>query len=390
MVQKTIRQYYLLAALVRAGLGLVAAVYATYLLKHGLNLFEINLVNLVFFVAIFLLEMPTGAFADVYGRKASFVLSCICWGACGLVYSQSTTVWGFIAAELFGALGLTLSSGAFTAWFVDALRYHGYGDPIEPLFARGEQIAAVSGLTGALAGAVMADYYLPLPYVVQGALLLGIAVLAHVSMREDYFERKPASLKECGKLLAGTIRASAAYGLHNANVRFLMVTGFGLYAAVMAANMQWQPHFSAWLPTQSLLGLVWIGMTTALMAGAQCAYPLLRRLGSRKALLVCHITTGAGITVTVLAGAFAPSIAAFMLHELGRGAIRPVHDAYLHKSVPSTERATISSFESLSRHLGGALGLVASGALAHWGSIPLAWVVSGGSLIFMAAVLWRR
>ena len=78
MKTKIIRQYYVLSCLFSAGgLSVISAIYVTYLIKNGLDLFQVNLVNAIFFFTLFVCEIPTGAFADLFGRKKSFVIACV-------------------------------------------------------------------------------------------------------------------------------------------------------------------------------------------------------------------------------------------------------------------------------------------------------------------------
>ena len=50
--------------------------YPMFLLSRGLDLFQINVILAIFLISTFVFEVPTGAVADVYGRKISFLLSC--------------------------------------------------------------------------------------------------------------------------------------------------------------------------------------------------------------------------------------------------------------------------------------------------------------------------
>ena len=56
---------------------LLAPVYPLLLLSCGLDLFEINLVLAVYLLTTFVFDIPTGAVADRFGRKTSFVLACV-------------------------------------------------------------------------------------------------------------------------------------------------------------------------------------------------------------------------------------------------------------------------------------------------------------------------
>jgi len=114
--QETVRRYLALSVLYRSGLAFTNAMYVTFLISKGLNLWEVNLVNLVFFSVMFLAEIPTGAIADIYGRRLSFMLACLLEAIGMFVYAFSDTFVGFAIAEALIALGATCASGAFQAW----------------------------------------------------------------------------------------------------------------------------------------------------------------------------------------------------------------------------------------------------------------------------------
>ncbi len=59
----------------------------------------------------------------------------------------------------------------------------------------------------------------------------------------------------------------------------------------------------------------------------------------------------------------------------------PLKDAYLNHHIPSAERATLISFEALSHHIGGMVGLLVAGLLGQYVSMTCAWVVMGTVLI---------
>jgi MFS family permease len=72
-----------------------------------------------------------------------------------------------------------------------------------------------------------------------------------------------------------------------------------------------------------------------------------------------------------------PVLSLFLLHEMGRGMLGPLKQAYLNNRIPSEQRATILSFDSMIGRSGAFLGLLGSGYLANRFGIPLTWFVSG-------------
>jgi MFS family permease len=363
---------------------MITATYVMFLLSKGLNLFEVNLVNVVFFTTLFICEVPTGAFADVFGRKASFVLSCFIFSLGMVIYSFSNTFWEFAFAEALSAVGATFATGAFSSWLVDTLKHHNYEESTKVIFAKGAQLRHGVGMVAALVGAYLSDISMSLPWLVGGIIFAIAGVIALIVMKEEYFVREKFSFLGGWVKLKDIAKTSVDYGVKNKNIRFIMLLVLGLNFATMAPNMQWQPYFKQWLSNQTALGFLWSGMTLAMMLGAWLAPKLLKKVtDERKALLYCHSVTALCIIGTVALGILPVAILMFFMHEVARGAFEPIKEAYLHDEIPSKARATIISFESIAHHAGGAIGLIASGALALHGSITLAWTVSGIVLLFV-------
>lgn len=382
MIRNTIRLYLLLKALSTFGVSFISAVYVTFLITRGLDLFQVNLVNAVFFATMFLFEIPTGAIADVFGRKVSYVASCLLWGISMFLYSGANSFWGFATAEMVAAVGATLASGAFQAWMVDKLRHHGHNGTLSRVFAREQQVVSSFAIVGGICGAYLADRALYLPWVVGGCVMLATGLIAWLTMREEYFAPKKFSFRSGLEAMKTTARASVEYGIRHKTVRFILVIGTVQYLAVMAPNMQWQPLFLPHLPGKTELGYLWAAMAGSMILGAQLAPWFLRKMVSeKKALMISQVVIGLGLLAAVATKLFAIALPAFLLHELARGAFHPLKNQYLHDNIPSAKRATLVSFESITHHIGGLIGLVASGFIAESAGIPWAWTLSGLVLI---------
>ncbi len=391
MTKTITREYYLLLALKQAGVCVFSATYVTFLLSKGLDLFQVNLVNTVFFITLFVCEIPTGAFADVFGRKKSYVVSCTLYALSLYLYALSDTFLEFILAEMVGAVAATFASGAFDAWFVDRLRHHGHTESLQTLFSRGTQIARGVGLCAAVGGAFAADYSQNLPWILGGSIFVLMGLITVFTMKEEYFVPKEFSFVSGWRQCKETVKTSFVYSVKSANVRFVVIAMILLNFATMAPNMQWQPFFQGWFGNQASLGFLYASITCALMLGAWLVPMMLKRWNDEKKMLLFSLgivgigLIGAGVTTEI-----AMALVAFLIHEVGRGAIIPLKDAYLHDHIPSKERSTIVSFESIGHHLGGAVGLVVSGFVALHSSISVAWILSGGCLMIAAFVLWKR
>jgi MFS family permease len=69
--------------------------------------------------------------------------------------------------------------------------------------------------------------------------------------------------------------------------------------------------------------------------------------------------------------------------------LAPVRQTYLHHSIPTTERATLVSFDSLMGSLGSVGGQTGLGYLSQERSIPVGFVVGGLATILAIPIFGR-
>lgn len=391
-MKETVRYYLLLRAVSAFGVAFISAVYVTFLISKGLNLFEVNLVNFIFFTTLFICEIPTGAFADVFGRKLSFVLSCFLFALGMFVYGLADSFLGFAVAETIAAVGNTFASGAFQAWLIDRLKHQGYQGSVGSIFAKEQQIRSGMGIVAAVLGAYLADIRISLPWFMGGAVMTIAGILAVVYMKEeDEFIRQKFLFSAGVKSMIATIKISAHYGATNEAVRFILIMGVAQFFSVQAANMQWQPFFGQFLPNKTSFGFIFAGIAIAMILGSAIAPWFLKKVKDEKlAISFCQLAIGVGIGATVLFQSLVPALSIFLAHEIARGMYNPLRDVYLNDNIPSKERATLISFNAISHHIGGMLGLLVSGAVAEYLSLPSAWIFSGIVLVFATLLLLKN
>lgn len=78
------------------------AIWLIYLAARGYSPFAIGLFEMLFHVAKFIAEVPTGIFADLIGRRASLLVACLFGIASALLYLDPTTVTIPLAFMLSG------------------------------------------------------------------------------------------------------------------------------------------------------------------------------------------------------------------------------------------------------------------------------------------------
>jgi MFS family permease len=156
-IRRVTRNYYSVSLIYAFAGGFLFGVYPLFLRSRGLDQFQINSVMAVYFIVIFLTDIPTGAFADAIGRRNSFVLGCALRAAGFLIYFFVHRYALFLLAEVIDGVGTTFCSGAIDAWGVDALDAAGYTGVKDRLFSRIQQLTNIGWMVSALLGAYIAD-----------------------------------------------------------------------------------------------------------------------------------------------------------------------------------------------------------------------------------------
>jgi MFS family permease len=346
-----------------------------FLLDAGLSNFEAFAANAFFTAGMVAFEVPTGIVADTVGRRASYLLGTITLTVTTLLYvllwELTAPFWQWAVVSMLLGLGFTFFSGAVEAWLVDALQATGFTGSLDAVFARGQVVSGVAMLTGSVAGGYIAQVTsLGVPFLLRGAVLVLMFVLAFAVMRDVGFTpRRGGRLTTEMRAIAG---ASVDYGWRVPAVKWIMLAspftaGVGFYVFYAL-----QPYLLELSGDPEAYGIA--GLVAAIVAGAQIVggivAPWIRRLFHRRtsALLAAE---AAGTVTLALIGAldqFWVVLGLIVVWGLLSAAAFPIRRAYLNGLIPSAQRATILSFDSLLGSSGGVVVQPALGRAADvWG-----------------------
>jgi predicted MFS family arabinose efflux permease len=186
-------------------------------------------------------------------------------------------------------------------------------------------------------------------------------------------------------------RAGIRHGWDQQPLRLLMLAGFVQTGFFMWAFYAWQPYFLELLADDA----VWVaGVVSALIAGSMMAGNGLvewftRFCGRRTTLLLWAAGVQSLAAVVVgLADTFWLALPALLLITGGMGVAGPIRQSYFHHLVPSGQRATVVSFDSMVAGVGGIGGQLGLGAIAQNRSISAGYVVGGLVAGLAWPVLW--
>jgi MFS family permease len=383
--QRVIRSYLIISGLFTLSASLIWGINTLFLLDARLSIFEVFVANAVFTAAMALFEIPTGVVADTRGRRASFLLSESVLAVGTLAYVGAAAIEGglllFCLAGVILGLGYTFYSGAVEAWLVDALKATGYQKELDGVFARASMVASVAMIVGTVGGGLLGQIDLALPYVARAALVLIAFAVGFVTMHDIGFTPRTMRLKGITEEMRKVAQAGISYGWRAPAVRLLVMDSFVSWGFFAWAWYAWQPYF---LELYGEDDAIWLsGLVAALFALAgiagnalvgKLALPGRRRttvlLGAAAITTVTMVATGA-------IRSFWITVPIFLLGAIAMGVLQPVRQTYLHLSIPTTERATLVSFDSLVGSLGSVGGQTGLGYLSQERSVPFGFVVGG-------------
>ena len=376
--------YFTLSGLYTLSAALIWGVNTLFLLSAGLSFLEVFIANAAFSAGMVVFEIPTGVVADTLGRRVSFLLSVSVLGVTTLMYvglaQVEAGVVAFSLVSVLMGLGFTFYSGAMEAWLVDALHATGYHGLLDRVFARGQQITGAAMLVGTVGGGLLGQIDLSIPYVVRAVLLAAVFVVAYLVMHDIGFTPRRVTASELPGEVARNARAGVEFGWRQRSLRLLM-----LASAVQSGFMMWgfyasQPYLLELLDSDAvwIAGFVAAGVALATIAGNQIVRFASRYCGRRTTLLLAAgaVETCAAVGMG-LTSSFWVAFPALLLVMGSTGVTGPVHSAYLHQVVPSEQRATVVSFDSMLSSVGGVGGQIGLGVLGEARSIASAFVVGG-------------
>lgn len=169
-----------------------AAIFVLFLMSNDLSMTQIMLLQAYFTAIMFLLEVPSGAFADLIGRKTSIVIGKIGSIAAFVTYALSTNVWGFMLAETFFAIGWAMNSGADSALIYDTLKEIGEVKRFKKVMGNAYSLITLSLGFATLIGGFIVEYtgYRML-FIVSG-VFFAIGTMFLLSMKEPKQHKKIA------------------------------------------------------------------------------------------------------------------------------------------------------------------------------------------------------
>lgn len=385
--KQAVRLYLTLTCLWSGGISFIGGIYANYLLSKGLDLFQINLVNMAFFATLLVADIPTGAFADQVSREKSVIIGCVFFSVSAALYGLAHNFADCVLAEIIAAIGASFFNGALKGWLSSIC---GKEFAYKKVYAQESQITCVAGMATGFAGLMLSHISPMLPWFSISVVMISCGIVAYWKMKESKISSTAKNLTEHSRRIWQKIHQGITYTARHKTIKLVVLMGIVQFFSVQAINMQWQPFFRQMLSPQNF-SLIYVGIKLSELIGAAISHRI-KAEHEIASLIVIQMIIGIGILLTPICPAIG-AITFFAIHEIARGSFRPIKDAVIERGATDENRATVFSCDSTARTVFNLLGLFASGYWALNYSIKVSWLLSGGILIIgtiIIAAYYRR
>ncbi len=362
-------------------------IWVVFLQRKGLSLTQVGLLEGVAWTITAFLEVPTGAIADRWGRKASIAVGASLYGLAMFLILAEALSPAFLLGYALWNSSTAFVSGADSALLYDSLKADGRAAEAAKQSGRYAAINQASQGIASLVGAAIATIDINLCFAICGFLGLaaaGLVLTIHEPPRtseDDEYLGYWRNLRTAVRIAA---RRPVVRALVLLNATILIVPLVVYYVLL-------QPYaVGVGLPLAAL-GVVVIGVQLSTVVASWLAH---RTEGRFELTSVVAVALAVLVAATALLAALPsiPSLALMLAVALVPALLTPLLSARLNHLIPSGQRATILSLGALLFELGLAIAMPLLLAFADRFGAPAAIGLAGAIFAVTAVPLmfvWR-
>lgn len=362
------------------------AVWVIYLTDYrGLSLAQVGVMETFFQAVKVVGQVPTGAFADRYGRRTTFIAGIAIEGMGLLLFALAGNFPLLVLAYVFWALGITFVQGNDGAYIYDALAAEGRTADYPSRAGRLLAAVAIASMTGSIVGSAVAARFGLQWGVLTGAVPAIPALLIALSMQE------PPRHGRARLPYLATLRGAFAALRARAAVRWAILFEVSLAASRPASALLFQPFLVRHEVPVAWFGLAILPVALGAVIGSVGSAWVVRTFGVRRTFALALGGAVSALAVLAMVDHLVALLAYPLLQaSLGLGA--PALGAYVNARTESAVRATVLSVAPLGIALVFSVMAAVAGILGDR-DIFLAYATLGATLAVLGGVayaMWVR
>jgi len=355
-----------------------------FYLSLGLNFFQIGILVSFLNICINIMEIPSGAFADIYGRKNCILISLASYIGSFIIFAFSSSFEPLFAAIFFFSIGESFRTGTHKAMIFDWLRQNNRLTEKTEVYGYTRSWSKYGSALAVLISSGIIIITKDYRWIFLLSILPYVAGIWNVSAYPDYLNSRVQGNINIGIVFTHTLR-SVKHAFSNSSLRGLIVKSMGFEGVFDITKNFLQPILQAQAIVIAALLVIPEKESTAIVVGAvyfilhiisaaasKRAHIFAGRFSSENSAITTLIFTGAALAFLSAFGMytnlFIIAISAYILYYIIQNLWRPILVAIYDNHADNTEQATILSIESQAKTVGITIFAPAAGFIADkWG-----------------------
>ncbi len=328
-------------------LYIIPAFLVIYFSSIGLSAFQMGILLAVWPLTSLIFEIPTGAFADLYGRKNSvlfgYILEAIAIFSLFFFKDFKLMVFSFI---LFG-FATTFSSGSKDAWIVDIVNKHNK-KLVHPFFNKMNFFIYTGMIFSGIIGAFFVkEYGLSIIWLITSFSYIFSVLFLLFFTKESYVKKKSGIMKSISKLKSQT-KISLSYSYKHNVLFYLIFAGtIAMFACNLQGSIAWTPLLKSLGMQEYHFGYLWSIMSFVMAISPIFATKFLKKNKERNFIILALIIWIFVSFLVIFANSILIAILIMLFTLFFYSSKGPSEEVYFHRFVPSKLRATIGSVRNM-------------------------------------------
>jgi MFS family permease len=320
--------------------SLIMPIVVLFFQENGLNMTEIFWLKSVYSIGIVAFEIPSGYFADVWGRKKTLIVGTILTTFGFSIYGFSSGFWQFLIAELILGIGQSFISGADSALLYDSLKIEKKENEYTKYEGRVISVGNFSEAIAGILGGLLATISLRTPFIAQ-AVVSALAIPAAFTLIEppSKLENRIKGLKDIFGVLHFTL-------IEHTRLRNFILFSSLIGAATLTFAWFIQPFLIEIKMPLPLFGVVWTILNLTVGFSSIFGHRIERVFSEKRMTGFIYISIAAGFIFTGLWISYYMLFLVFIVYII-RGIATPVLKDYIHILINSDVRATVLSLRDM-------------------------------------------
>lgn len=353
----------------------------------GLNYSQIFWIFTIGAIFSFVIEIPTGIFADLYGKRKSIIISKFIIFVSFVIFGLSFNFWSLLLANLIYELGKSFRSGTETAYVYNFLSENKDNPSYTYVKANQKFYARISESAGTALGGYIA-------YKLGFNIVFFVAALpAFINFLQTLTWTK--LIEEGSEKIKSTLGKNILFAKNSIKEVFLkpqirtIVFNITIFTASFFALEKFvQPYMKEAGIELQYFGFIYSGFLLLVAFLARYAAKLEEKFGGVKIMNYLSLISFLPLLILGFGHSSKWGVAFFFFVMLVQNIRSPVANALFHDNVSSDNRATMGSILELFESSGKLIILPVIGHLADWYSMSVAILIVAILVLLNGLFFW--